>query len=197
VQPSSDPTDDNIVDDSNVIDVLPSTTTKSVEPTQTSQKALNVSVAEEDEFDPEDLIDDPDAPTSVPQVITQYNVERSDARKFMQTLVRAKELDEEAAMPSGDEHLLKQTQAPLLAQIKRLNQDNIDLQNELEDADCTTEMTPKMIRDAIRDNTRLILDIRKELNSRVEPSGPSGGITIDVGSIFNEALNRAREHSEA
>jgi phage-related protein len=133
---------------------------------------------------------------TLPAVQLEQNLEdRSEARQFIQALVKNKELDEEAYMPSEDEHLLKQTRAPLLAEIRRLTKDNQDLAEQLVDADPTTQMTPQMIRNAMKENTTLLLSIRKELQAAMpKPEAATQvGISVDVGNIFNEALQRAKE----
>lgn len=186
MQPSEDQTENKAVVDSSARSVQPSITIEPPDSSLTSQKTLDA--LSTDELD--DLIlDTPE----LPEIRKTYNLPREEARSFVQHLVRQSELDEEAYMPSSDDHLLKQTQGPLLRQIKRLEEDNLRLEDELEDADATTTNTPEMIRRAIKENTRLLLDIRKELTAATKDNSTNVGLTVDVGSIFNEALNRARE----
>ena len=187
MQPSQDQTEDNTAKDLSVKNVQPSTSTELQNSSSTSQEELIVA---------DDLIDDEFYHPSVSEAQAEHNLPRSEAREFVKALQRERELDK-AAETYSDDHLINETKGILLSEIKRLTQDNIELQEELEHADATTEMTPEMIRTAMKQNSRLLLEIRKELVSSIpeDTSKTQGGITIDIGNIFQEALGRAREIS--
>lgn len=187
MQPSQDQTEDNSAKDSNVKSVQPSISIEQPNNSSTSPKELSVA---------DDLIDDEGYMPSVSEAQLEHNLPRKEARGFIKALHNERELDKEAETYS-DDHLINETKSILLSEIKRLTKDNLYLSDELEHADATTEMTPEMIRTAMKQNTRLLLEIRKELvNSAAEDTSKTqGGITIDIGNIFQEALGRAREIS--
>ena len=143
---------------------------------------------------PEDLFLDEPLPT-VQDLVHNKGLQREQAREVLTALRTAQEADLEASL-SPDEHLSKLINDPLKAEIQRITASNIQLTKDLVEAGPMSERTPQEIESLIAENTKQLLNIKKTLAETTKASNAGGNqtnLTIDIGSIFQEALSGARE----
>ena len=143
---------------------------------------------------PDDLFDDRPLP-SVRELVQDKGLEREQAREVLSALRLAQEQDIEASL-SPDEHLSRLINSPLKAEIERITESNSQLAKDLKDAGPMSERTPQEIEGLIAENTKQLLAIKKtlaETKKADNAGGNSTNLTIDMGSIFQDALKGARE----
>lgn len=142
----------------------------------------------------DDFIDQPishASPTALMQV--DESLDRKKARELARIIVREKELDEESLLPSGDDHLSKLVNRPLLDMIRTIEKQNKDLQDIIANGSMQSDITPSEAAKALRENADILLNIKKSVSNK-ESSGTT--FNVDVGSIFKEATVAAREAVE-
>lgn len=142
----------------------------------------------------DDFIDQPishASPTALMQV--DESLDRKKARELARIIVREKELDEESLLPSGDDHLSKMVNRPLLDMIRTIEKQNKDLQDIIANGSMQSDITPSEAAKALRENADILLSIKKSVSNK-ESSGTT--FSVDVGSIFKEATVAAREAVE-
>lgn len=142
----------------------------------------------------DDFIDQPishASPTALMQV--DESLDRKKARELARIIVREKELDEESLLPSGDDHLSKLVNRPLLDMIRTIEKQNKDLQDIIANGSMQSDITPSEAAKALRENADILLNIKKSVSNK-ESSGTT--FSVDVGSIFKEATVAAREAVE-
>ena len=144
---------------------------------------------------PANLFEDGPLPT-VPELVQDKGLKRDEAREVLQALRKAQEADLEASI-SAEDHLNKLINLPLKEEIDRITMQNRKLALELHEANSTTERTPQEIEALIAENTKQLLNIKRALAESRKAEGQAGGtnLTIDLGSIFHDALSGAREVS--
>lgn len=142
----------------------------------------------------DDFIDQPishASPTALMQV--DESLDRKKARELARIIVREKELDEESLLPSGDDHLSKLVNRPLLDMIRTIEKQNKDLLDIIANGSMQSDITPSEAAKALRENADILLNIKKSVSNK-ESSGTT--FNVDVGSIFKEATVAAREAVE-
>ena len=120
--------------------------------------------------------------------------ERERQRAIVQNYTRELELDEEARAPSGDDHLLKVLNSPIKSAIKAIEKDNEKLRDRIENGGIFEEdgVTPQIARDLLHKNIKSLTELRNSLAK--SPSGDTKvGLEINLGGVFSDALERARE----
>jgi hypothetical protein len=152
----------------------------------------------EEEFDYSDFFDDESDEIVVPritEIAKGKGITRSKAKEVALALRREAEGEAEAMAPSGDEHLDKLINAPILEAIKEIGEDNRELQKKIKDGDLYSDdgITPQEARKQYRDNLKTLVELKNSLSAGVKQAGAGGtSIHMDLGSIFNEALVAAR-----
>ena len=121
------------------------------------------------------------------------SLDRQKARELTRLIVREKELDEESLLPSGDDHISKMVNRPLLDMVKTLEQRNIKLLEIMSNGSVRSAITPGEAAKELRENTEILLSIKKSVSSK--DSGTT--VNVDVGSIFKEATLAAKAAAEA
>lgn len=132
-------------------------------------------------------------------LVEEQGLERDKAREFVAALTRERELDLEAGSVSGDEHLARIINNPLLKAIKQIEEDNERLTEIMNSPQKmfgnNGESTPEEARQHFKDNIKMLSDLKSTLAKTTSDKG-GGGVTIDIGNIFNNALEAARNASK-
>jgi hypothetical protein len=118
------------------------------------------------------------------------SLDRKKARSLVQNIVREKELDIEATLPSGDQHLSKLINRPIADAIRHLEDRNKTLIEMLANNTYMSDLTPQEISKELTVNMETLLNIKKSITPK-ESSGAS--LTLDLGSVFKQAADSARE----
>jgi len=149
-------------------------------------------MSEIDIFDPSDFFDDGATP-SVVAVLPMVSGDRKKARDLVKALVRDEELNLEAEGPSSDDHIRHRLNSPTNRLIAAIDNEVKRLSEALEYDGAEGAENPYEARKSLVELAKALATLR---TSYVKDSGSqssSVNLTVDVGGIFNEALNRARE----
>ena len=146
-------------------------------------------------LDLDDFLESDAPPPTLAVIQKEKGVKRDKAREIAQALIRQQELDAEAYAPSGEDHLNRIINEPILKSIHVLAEDNLKLLERMKDGDCYADdgITPHEARKMFRENTKLLLDMKSALVKPLAASGGTTSIHMDLGDIFNTALNAARD----
>lgn len=140
----------------------------------------------------ESFFDDGEAPYPK-DLAKNMGITRDKARDFVSALVRQSELDDEARSPSGDEHLSKVINRPIKRAIEALERDVEELTRIIQDNQSTNAVgdiiTPEEARGMLHKTVRALVELKGSLK---QAGVGDHNITIDIGSVFSEALNNAR-----
>lgn len=141
---------------------------------------------------------DVDSELEPKELADKYSITKDQAREFLSAVVRDKELDAEAVSVSGDEHLTKILNNPLKEIIEVIEEDNKKLVEAMRKPakmfGADGELSPTEARDMLRENAKLLLEMKAKVTPKAPPEGV--GINIDIGGVFNDALLAAREATE-
>ena len=141
----------------------------------------------------EDFIDMP------PEVaLARRDITRDEARELTKALVREAELDEEALAPSSIAHIETIASKAVKDAIRALEQDNAQLIKRMTSGDMYADdgITPTQARQLFKENTKLLAELQTSMAKAKGATSANTSLTVDVGSIFQQALDVARETAE-
>ena len=124
----------------------------------------------------------------------EKQIAKARALEIQANLTREIELEEEARAPSGDEHLLKVLNSPIKKAILAIETDNERLKDRIENGDIFEDdgVTPQVARKLLQENVKSLVDLRNSL-AKTPTAATGASVEINLGSIFSDALQSARE----